>query len=77
MRDSASAGLSTALSTAINNDSDLNDQIKKAVRAMTNEALLAFRKAAKDNQKVVKLNTCIHGNGGGGMGGVATRRPGR
>ena len=69
----------------INNASDLNDQIRKAVRAMTNEALLEkgcqrhkkgretkheYRPPPLATLVVVVVGGCV-------WGGVATRRPGR
>ena len=60
MRDLVSVALSAACHTVvqdnvlINNASDLNDQVKKGVWAMTDEERLAFRKAYKDMEKFVK-----------------------
>ena len=61
VRDQASGALSAARrSVAQDNapintpDNDLNDKVRKAVWAMTDEERLAFRKAAKDLEKFVK-----------------------
>ena len=61
VRDPASGALSAARrSVAQDNapinipDNDLNDEVRKAVWAMTDEERLAFRKAAKDLEKFVK-----------------------
>ena len=40
--------------TPVTNNSDLSDEVRKAVWAMTEEERLAFRKAAKDMEQFVK-----------------------